>query len=242
MTFTYLEKEYKDLFTFASDMQKNIEYAKAIKSNEFQAFVKEKDPAKGERISSLCLQSINDDVLIFRAGLILNPFMPFSFHEKNYENLKDLGNAFLSFSPTPSSNLINVLNNGLISEYMKATRYDIKEKETYEEVINIEKQAKDDLLYSYYCMGYFLSKSQNIIYENVQYKNIYNFTYFIIKKEKNLDTLGSYLSYSPLLRAYCKYTNENEEISTYLHLCQKLDSSKRELQEYLEKRKEKYNE
>ena len=125
----------------------------------------------------------------------------------------------------------------LVSEHMKTTLYMENHRKEYEKVRKIEKISRDDLPYAYYLLGYELSHATGIIYDHVLYQDIYNLTYFLAKKEKDLATLGSYLSFSPLLRAYSEYSKDGEKIKTYLHLVNKVDASAKALDQFLEKRK-----
>lgn len=230
---------YSDIFSLAKDFYRNDRFLQALHSDELIDFIAKEDAQKAERIEKLRLQSVPDDVMLFRAALILNPFLPFSFHHQRFESLSDIGKYMLSFSPSPDTAFLGLLRYELITEYMGITRYKDSHKEEYEEVKEIEHISRNDMTYAYYCMGYYLSKSKSIIYDHVEYKDIYNLTYFLVKKEKDLNALGSYLSFSPLLKAYGKYTSEGGLVDSYLHLCKELDESKEHLDAFLEKRKRK---
>lgn len=237
MDYWFQNKKYSDIFSLAKDLSVSQTCFEEVKSERFLSFVEEKDAVKAKRVRALLLQSVPEDVMIFRIGEILNPFMSFSFHQKKYESFEQLGKAMLSFSPNPDPVLLSIIRYELISEYMRVTLFDVKNKKEYDEVAKIEKESRQDLIYSYYCMGYFLSKSTSIIYDGVLYKDIYNLTYYLAKKEKDLDVLGSYFSFSPLLRAYMRYSDEKQKIDSYLHLCHSLEKSEHELSLFLEKRK-----
>jgi hypothetical protein len=235
--FTAFEKNYENIFDLAKGLAENHPWSGIIKSSSFLDFVKKEDEAKAERLRKLILQSIPEDVLVFRVRGILNPYLPFAFHGKTYEHLQNLGEEMLSYSPSPDFTLLSILRYGLLSEYMKTTLYADNHKDEYLEILKIEIESRSDLVYGYYLMGYHLSKSQAIIYDNVRYENIYNFTYYLAKKEKDLRAFGAYLSFSPLLRAYATYSKEGDKVMRYLHLTQQLDKSKSELEDFLEKRK-----
>lgn len=237
MEFKYLNKSYDDIFSLTKEISKEEKSISVIKTEEFLSFVEEKDENKANKIRLLLLQSIPDDVLLFKICEVLNPFFPFSFHGFVFEDYEKLGERMLSFSPTPNPVLLMILRYELVSEHMRITLYDQKNKAFFEEVLKIEKESREDLNYAYYCMGYFLSKSKTIIYDSISYKNIYNLTYFLAKKEKDLGALGSYLSFSPLLRAYQRYCDEKEIIDSYLHICEKLDESEKKLKNFLSERK-----
>ncbi len=239
MGYIFQGKEYESIFTISKEIGIVPEWEKEIHNVDFLLFVKQEDEKKYERIRKLLLQSIDEDVLLFRVRETLNPFLPFCFHGKTFETMKELGETLLSFSPTPSSIYLSILRNDLISEYMTITLYSKDHKKEYEEIREIEKESRKDLFYAYYSMGYYLSKSQNIIYDHVRYENIYNFTYFLAKKEKDLSAFGSYLSFSPLLMAYSKYAKDGKKVEEYLHLCSQLDNSQMQVENFMLKRKKK---
>lgn len=236
MSYKAFDITYESIFALAKDLEKKKDWSVVFHDDAFLEFVKENDEKKYLRIRTLLLQSIPIDVLIFRIREVLNPFLPFSYNGITFDNFKDLGEKLLSYSPVPDSIYLSILRYELIGEYMKTTLYSNNHKKEYEEVLAIEKISREDLIFAYYLMGYYLSKSTTIIFENVQYENIYNFTYYLAKKEENLPALGSYLSFSPLLKAYSHYSLDKEKIQAYLHLCEKLESSKNDLEEFIKKR------
>ena len=237
MSYTFQDKTYDDIFSLAKDLYKSLEWADALRSKEFAAFVESQDESKAKRIDKVLMLSVPDDVMIFHIGCILNPFMPFSFHGYVFKDYVELGKKLLSFSPTPDPVLQSLIRYELVSKHMETTFYNNSHQEEYETVKKIEKLGRDDMPYAYFSLGYYLSKNTTIIYDHILYQDLYNLTYFLVKKEKDLNALGSYLSFSPLLKAYSEYSPEGEKIKQYLHLCDKVDSSAKELEDFLNRRK-----
>ena len=237
MPYTFQNTTYDDIFSLAKDLYKSLEWASEFHSKEFMAFVSSQDASKAKRIDKVTMLSVPDDVMIFYVGCILNPFMPFSFHGHVFKDYQELGKKLLSFSPTPDPVLQSLIRYELVSQHMETTFYSDTHKEEYETVKKIEKLGREDITYAYFSLGYYLSKNTTIIYDHVLYQDLYNLTYFLVKKEKDLNALGSYLSFSPLLRAYSEYSKEGEKIKQYLHLCDKVDSSAKELEDFLNRRK-----
>ena len=236
MSYTAFDNTYENIFSLAKDLGEKKNWSSVIHDDAFLDFIRENDEKKAERIKVLLLQSIPEDVLIFRVREALNPFLPFAFNGRTFNDLKDLGETLLSYSPTPDPVYLSILRYELIGEYMKTTLYSESHKKEYEEIARIEKISREDLIYAYYLMGYHLSKSQSIIYENVKYENIYNLTYYLAKKEKDLSAFGSYLSFSPLLMAYAEYSKDGEILKNYLHICEELENSKSQLDDFMQKR------
>ncbi len=232
-----LGQDYDDIFSIAKDLYQSLEWAKELRSKEFLSFVESQDENKAKRIDNVTMLSVPDDVMIFLVGCILNPFLPFSFHGYVFKDYRELGKKLLSFSPTPDPILQSLIRYELVSRHMETTFYAESHKEEYEKVKKIEKLGRDDMPYAYYSLGYYLSKNTTIIYDHILYQDLYNLTYFLVKKEKDLNALGSYLSFSPLLKAYGDYSPEGEKIKQYLHLCDKVDTSAKELEDFLNRRK-----
>lgn len=241
MAITIEEKTYDDIFALAKDLSSGKEsYAKALRSPEVLSFIREEDSYKGKRADALSLSSLPDDVFLFRMQEILNPFLPFAFHGKVYESYADLGRELLASSPTPSPFLLPILRYHLVSEHMKTSGYEKDHVEESRKVSEIENEDKEDSTYSYFALGYYLSGSKSFFYQGVEYADLYNFTYYLIKKETDLNALGTYLGSSSLLKAYGDYGNEKALVKEYLHLCKEVDRSEEALLSFQEKRKSSY--
>ncbi len=237
MSYIAFDHEYQDIFELAKALGEKKKWDEVIHTDSFLDFVRTEDVKKYERIRILLLQSIPEDVLIFRIREVLNPYLPFAFNGKTFDDLKSLGETLLSYSPTPDPTYLSILRYELIGEYMKSTLYNESNRKEYEEILRIEKISREDLPYAYYLMGYHLSQSQSIIYEGVRYENIYNFVYYLAKKEKNLSAFGSYLSFSPLIKAYGDYSKDGDMLKNYLHICEELENSKTKLDDFMQRRR-----
>lgn len=231
-------KLYEDIFQLAKEMYLDSDYfADELHREPLLSFIQSRDEKKYEKIQKLSLLSIPDDIFVFKASYILNPFMSLRFKGFCFEDYQQLGETMLSFSPTPSPVLTLLVRYGLLSEHMKMTYYEHDHPEDYAKMLSLEKLSETDLPYSYFMIGYFLSKRTTIYYKGLEYKDIFNLTYFLCKQEEDLEALGESLSKSPLLRAYSQYSKDNAAIENYLHLCRETDKSENLLRQYLKKRK-----
>lgn len=237
MPYIFQRKQYDDIFAIAKDLYVTTDWGKEVHTSDFIRFVESQDITKAEKIKKVTLLSLPEDVMLFKVGEILNPYMSFRFHGHAFVDYKELGNTLLSFSPNPDPGLQTILRYQLVSEHMRTTLYSQAHPDEYEKVKEIEVLAREDVSYAYFSLGYYLSKSTAIIYDHVLYKDLYNLTYFLAKKESDLATLGSYLSFSSLLMAYSKYSPEGKNIEDYLHLCEEIDASEKALDNFLERRK-----
>ena len=239
MTYTHKDKTYQDIFSLAKDLYLDSDfYAKELRDGEVLDFIKEQDEAKYERLQMLSLLSLSDDVFVFKAGEVLNPFMSFRLKGMCFETYQEIGEKMLLTSPNVDSVLVQIIRYDLLSDHMKTTFFSSSHKEMFETVSSIEKEGGEDIPYAYFHMAYYLSKKKSIYFRGKEYPDLYNLTYFLCKKEKDLIALGSYLSHSPLLKAYSLYSKEKEGIIRYLHLCEEVEKAKNNLDEFLEKRRE----
>ncbi len=232
-------KDYQDIFSLALDIyQASDFFARELRKDSLLSFIKEKDEEKYEKIVRLSLLSLPDDVFAFKASFLLNPFMSFRIKGFCFKNYRELGKTMLSFAPNPNPVLTELLRYNLLSQHMKETFYNETNPEDYRIVLSLEKTAEKDVYYAYYCLGYYLSKKKTIIYNNKEYQDLFDLTYFLCKQEKDLDTLGTYLSKSPLLRAYAKYGKRAKQAEEYLHIVDALEKSEWKLDAFLSKKKE----
>ncbi len=230
--------EYQDIFHLALDIYKSSDYfARELRKDELLSFIKNEDESKYEKIVKLSLLSLPDDVFVFKASYILNPFMSLRIKGFCFDNYKQLGEALLAFSPNPNPILTELLRYSLISKHMESIYYQGTNKEEYEKILFFEKQAETNLPYAYFSLGYYLSKKTTIIYEGKEYQDIFDLTYFLCKREKDLNSLGAYLSKSPLLKAYSEYGKHSKKMEEYLHICSEVDKSEKKLDNFLTKKK-----
>ena len=231
-------KDYQDIFHLASDMYLSSDYfAKELRRDTLLSFIKKVDEEKYEKIVKLSLLSLPDDVFVFKASYILNPFMSLRIKGFCFKDFKELGETILAFSPNPNPVLSQLLRYSLLSKHMENTYFQETNKETYEKVLQLEKISETQLPYAYFSLGYYLSRKTTIIYEGKEYQDIFDLTYFLCKQEKDLDSIGAYLSKSPLLKAYSEYGKNSKKMEEYLHICEEVDKSERKLDEFLNKKK-----
>ncbi len=236
MKYKVLDKEYKNLFELAKDVYKNSDYfAYYLKSPEFLDILSVKDSEKAEKISKLSKQMLPDDIFVFKASYILNPFMSFRIKGWCFKTYKELGDAILAYGPDYNVTLMEIIRFQLLSKHMASSLYSKDNPELFKKVLEIEKEGESDSQFAYFSLGYLLSGEKGIIYQQVRYKDIKNLVFYLIRKENDLDALGNSLSHSALLKAYSHYHPE-ENLDHYFHLINALEKNEDDLYTFLSMR------
>ena len=238
-TYTFNNKEYSDIYTLAKEMYLDCSsFAVELRSNNLLEFIQEQSQEKYDKIKALSLMALPDDVFVFKASYILNPYMTFRLNNYIFDDYQKMGEKMLSTSPNYDTVLIEMVRYNLLSEQIYISGYYKGHEEFYEDIKEIEQQAVDNHLLGYFLLAYYLSKKKTIIYKKKEYKDIYNFCYYIFRSNVDLNELGSYLSNSPLLIAYSKYSDDRIKVDEYLHICSELKKSEMKLEKFLSKRNE----
>lgn len=232
-------KEYEDVFALGKEMFLFSDLAaKELRKEPLLDFIRSQDEKKYEKVRKLSLLSIPDDVFVFKVSYVLNPYMSLRMKGYCFDDYVSLGEAMLASAPRSNPVFMELMRYQLISEQMKSTFYDTDHPSVYRKTLELERIGVQDSLYAYFCLAYYLSHKTTIIYDGVEYQDIFNFTYFLCKKEKDLDGLGESLTSSPLLRAYSQFNKDGTDIDAYFHLCRENSKSERALNEFLKQRKE----
>lgn len=237
MDYLFQNKTYSSLAEFAKDRYINpLLSFEERKKKKWQDFVREESEEKRNRISHLMILSYPIDILVFKAGEILNPYRSIRIHERLFTSYGDLGEARLSTSPVNDGVLTELVHHSCISEHRRRSGYKEKNPSLYAKVIEKEKRGSIDLEYAYFSIGYLLSDEKCIFFEGKKYKNLFNLVYYLRKEKKNAE-YGDYFSHSALLKVYSEISKEGNKVNEYLHLCSKLEESEELLNDYLKKRR-----
>lgn len=212
-------------------------FYRELKDGRLAPFLEEQDKAKADKIQRILPLSYPSDVFLFFCTYILNPHLEFIFRDKVYPTYEKLGERMLLPSPNIDNLLLPIVTNSLLSRHMHFTGEDRIHPKRYKRIVEIERIGASDHERAYFLLAYELSKKKTILYKGVEYKDVFNLTYDLAKKEKDLSGLGSYLAGSPLLMAYKEYSREGKAIETFLHLVQSQERVERELRTFVERRR-----
>lgn len=228
---------YSSLSSFAKDRYKDpVRSLEERKKPSFQEYLSKEDHAKRDALSRLLLLSYPVDILVFKAGEILNPYRSIRIHGRLFESYTDLGECRLSTAPNNDAILTELVHHSCISEHRRKSGYSEKDPSLYKQVIEKEKQGNIDFQYAYFSIGYLLSKETAFFFEGKKYKNLFNLAYYLLQNDK-CEEYGTYFSHSSLRKVYGEISPEGKKANEFLHLCDKIEESETLLENYLKKRK-----
>lgn len=237
MTYRYKDREFDSLFELAKVFYTDSDYfAAAFRHGDLLSFVESKDRAKADKIRRLLPLSYPDDVFVFLSSYVLNPAMGFRIKGERFDSYEALGRKMLLSSPSVDPILLEVVSYQLLSKQMHACRFDRERPAVFQKVLAIERQGLIDREKAYFSLAYYLSGKRTILYKGVEYKDVFNLTYYLARTEKDLSSLGSYLSSSSMLEAYKDYAKEGAAIDIYLHVVKSLEKDENALQAFLKRR------
>lgn len=238
MKYRYKRKNYSDVFQLAKEMYKEPEFfAKELKGKNLLDFISSQDKNKASEIIKISKMIIPDDILVFKATYILNPYISFRFSKKVFNTYQELGLAMLLSSPQMNSSLSQIVTFSLISEHMVSTNFSVENPEVYEKICEYQKEGMSDLSYGYFLIAYYLSKKNNIIFDNVEYPDLFSFVYYLNHSSYDKEELGRLLSHSAMLKAYSKFGKEKNKVDSFLHINSELDKSEQLLKEFIKEHK-----
>ncbi len=227
-------KVYRSEALLAKEMYRYpYHFAREIREGDLLTLIEKDDPVKAKRISNLMPLAFPDEVFIFLVSLIMNPHINFRFSGYNFDSYEALGASMLKTGPSFNQTLMQLVTYQLVSKHMSQTGYAEENPEVYDKVLDIEKESYDSRERTYFKLGYFLSGKTTIIFNRVEYKDLFTLCHQLIRSEKDLDFLGLYLSTSPLLEAYRDYSPEKETIDKYLHLVKAVTNDEKKLDDFL---------
>lgn len=236
MKYKYKNNNFDNIFELAKAMYKDTSFfAKALKEEKLMKFISSNDENKAKEINKINKMILPDSVLVFKATYILNPYISFRFDNHIFETYKDLGNAMLIKSPQMDNTLLDVVSYSLIQEHMVSTNFSKDNKDVYEKLLQYQEISLDDLPYGYFTIAYFLSGKDNIIFNGVEYPDLYSFVYYLNRLDYDKSSLGELLSHSAVLKAYAKFGKEKNKVEEFIHLNSELEKSENSLKSFLDK-------
>ena len=240
MSYSYHGKTYRNLFELGKDIYLfQDSFSKDLKNDaSFQEKIKSEDENKYLRLKKLFRMSFPDSILSFRASLILNPYIEFSYRGLRFHSDKELGEYLLRKAPEADPIGLEIIHYNLLSLYMLFTHVATTDHEKYETICGIEKLAENDINYSYFVLALYLSRRKTFRYDGKEYKDIYSLLYYLKKEKKDEALLANELRHSPYLKAYGRFSKDKEGVESFLHLNREYDRSEEKLSAFLKKREE----
>lgn len=240
MEYIYQNKTYRTIYELAKDLYLfEDSFVQSLRTDtDFFAFVASRDEEKASHLENLARQSLSNDVLSFEASYLLNPYMTFRFRKKEFANYQDIGLNMIEKSPEILPYFEEILRFSLLSYRMERNGENLDNPELYEKILAIEKESQHDSAFAYYQLAYLLSKKEKLIYEGVEYENLFNFTYYMMKKEESGLDDNQMRRLIPVLKAYALYGNDKKKTTKFLHLISEREKAKNMLEETIKRKEE----
>lgn len=236
MKYKYKGESFSSIFELSKIMYKDTSFfASAIKEDKLLKFISSCDENKAEEINKIRKLLLPDSVLVFKVTYILNPYISFRFDNRVFNSYSEIGNAMLLLSPQMDNSLSDIISYSLIQEHMKSTNFYSDNKDVYDELSRLQEISLGDLPYEYFLVAYYLSKKENIIFNKVEYPDLFSFIYYLNHSEYDKSTLGELLSHSAMLKAYAKFGKEKNKVEEFIHLNNELEKSESALKNFLTK-------
>lgn len=237
MKYTFKNKEYDDIYSLGKDIYLNqTDFTKCLREDEdLLSFIKEADPNKLMRIQKLLKLSLPDEIISFRASMILNPYMEFRYKNNLFLTYKDIGTYFLISAPEANSLGMEIIHYNLISLHALFSQFTYCSIEEFKMIKEYENQAENSMIYAYFLLAYYLSKDTTLHYYKNEYIDIYSLLYYL-RKENNSNNVSVLLSNRDFLKAFSKFSKDKKVIEEFLHYNSEYNKSKTKLDEFLKKR------
>ena len=234
MKYKYKGKSYDSVYEIAKIMYLDVSFfASEIKGGKLIKFISKIDESKASQINKINKMLLPDSVLVFKVTYILNPYISFRFNNHIFNSYNELGLAMLLSSPQIDTSLSDIVSYSLIQEHMVSTNFDVENKDVYEEILRFQEISLNDLSYGYFLIAYYLSKKDNIIFNKVEYPDLFSFIYYLNHSDYDKANLGELLSHSSMLKAYAKFGKEKNKVEEYIHLNSELEKSESLLKTFL---------
>lgn len=243
MEYTFKDRTYTDLYQLGKDIYLFQEdFMKELRENkDLSAFIKATDLNKYQRMKKVLRFSFPEDIIAFRISLIFNPYIEFRYKKRRFDTYQQLGLFLLENAPEMDSYGQEIIHYNLLSLQMLFSSYAKSHNEEYQQVLEIEKEAENDISYSYFLLAFYLSKKTTIRYFGSEYKDVYSLLYYLRRNKEDEAEVGLSLAHSQYLKAYSRFSKEQKEIDAFLHINEELDRSENKLKNFLKQREEQLN-
>lgn len=196
---------------------------KLLTSNKFLDFLKKYDLEKYQQLIDLNHQEREYQRFIFLAQYIFNPTMNIRYHKYSFQTFKEFGEKILSFAPEIDIYLLDFVKYHLLSKYMELTKFDKRDPDLYNKVIEIEKIAEINLNKAYFFLGFTLSGCDIITYENKKYDNVDLF-FKDMTSEFHIAKYSSLLDKNQYVLSYLSFHGLNDVVNKYQSLTQSINT------------------
>lgn len=239
MKYTFKNKDYDDIYSLSKDIYLNqIDFTKCLREDQsLLNFIKEFDANKLMRIQKLLKLSLPDEIISFRASMILNPYMEFRYKNNLFLTYKDIGSYFLISAPEANPLGLEIIHYNLISLHALFSQFTYCNLEEFKTIKEYENQAENSMVYAYFLLAYYLSKDTILHFYKKDYRDVFSLLYDL-QKENDSNNISILLSNRDFLRAFSKFSKDKKVIEEFLHYNSEFNKSETKLNDFLKKREQ----
>lgn len=192
-------------------------FINAFDDSSFRRWLLECNYELGSEAIQLFNSIDNKSIALFKISHLFNYGLPFVICGYTFNNLKELGDLILNNAPKPIEELLLLVKDKLILDFLKYKRIDNDKPEFYKKVESIVSDLSISLLERWFNLGFFLTLSNKFYFEGDQYEDLKSF--FILKgHDERIMTSYDFLS-MPYIKSYCKVKHIEDELIICNSLC-----------------------
>ena len=207
------------IFTSLEELGKNMYlYPEAcetlLTSTKFLKILKDENKELLEKLIKLNHEVRDVNAFLFHAQYLFCPHMGIKHHRYSFDTLKDLGKQILEFGPKVDIYLKDFLKFKLLSKYMVDQGYDIRKKDLFKKVLELEKLFKENENKAYFLLGFYLAETENIIFDKKEYSNVEEF-FEAMLSDYYIVNYSHYLDDNQYIYAWLEIKGFDKEISKF---------------------------
>jgi len=167
----------------------------------------------------------NIDLALFTLQYVLQPDLPFRYKGYEVDELTKIGNEILSRCPYVEFLFEEMLSKRIFSSFILLKGLTESNPDTYNKLVEVEKEYLNNRYFSYYKLGYLLSDNKGFRYSGREFADQLAFFKFIESK-KRLQDFVSHKEYEQYLLAWLAIQGHEESVNLWRERVVKLESWK----------------
>ena len=188
-----------------------------LTSTKFLKILKEENKELLEKLIKLNHEVRDVNAFLFHAQYLFCPHMELKHHRYSFATLKELGKQILEFGPKVDIYLKDFLKFKLLSKYMVDQGYDIRKKDLYKKVLELEELFLENQNKAYFLLGFYLAETENIIFDKKEYTSVEDF-FKVMLTDFYIVNYSHYLEDNQYVYAWLEIKGKKKELSMYKSL------------------------